>query len=36
MDFDLDDDQRLLRDSVDRLVADTYGFEQRRAYAAGP
>ncbi len=30
MDFDLSDDQRLLKDSVDRLVADTYGFEQRR------
>ncbi len=36
MDFDLDDDQRLLADSVDRLIADTYGFEQRRAYAAEP
>lgn len=31
MDFDLTDDQRMLKDSVDRLVADTYGFEQRRA-----
>ncbi len=31
MDFDLNDDQRLIKDSVDRLVADRYGFEQRRA-----
>lgn len=31
MDFDLTDDQRMLKDSVDRLVADTYGFEQRKA-----
>ena len=31
MDFDLNDDQRLLKDSVDRLIADKYGFEQRRA-----
>ncbi len=31
MDFDLNDDQRLLKASVDRLIADKYGFEQRRA-----
>lgn len=36
MDFDLSDDQRLLKDSVDRLVADTYGFEQRREILRGP
>ena len=36
MDFDLTDEQRLLKDSVDRLVADRYGFEQRRAYLALP
>jgi pimeloyl-CoA dehydrogenase small subunit len=36
MDFDLSDDQRLLRDSVDRLIADRYGFEQRRLYARAP
>ena len=36
MDFDLSDDQRLLKDSVDRLVADRYGFEQRKQHAAGP
>ena len=32
MDFDLNDDQRLLKDSVDRLVSDKYGFDQRRAF----
>ena len=32
MDFDLNDDQRLLKDSVDRLISDKYGFEQRRAF----
>ena len=36
MDFDLNDDQRLLKDSVDRLIADKYGFEQRRGYMAEP
>jgi alkylation response protein AidB-like acyl-CoA dehydrogenase len=35
MDFDLNDDQRLLKESVDRLVADRYGFEQRKALGAG-
>ena len=30
MDFDLSDDQRLIRDSVERLIADRYGFEQRK------
>ena len=34
MDFDLSDDQRLLKDSVDRLVRDSYGFEARQAYRA--
>lgn len=33
MDFDLTEEQRLLKDSVDRLIADKYGFEQRQAYA---
>ena len=32
MDFDLNDDQRLLKDSIDRLITDRYGFEQRRAF----
>ncbi len=36
MDFDLNDDQRLLKDSVDRLIADKYGFDQRRAAMAEP
>lgn len=36
MDFDLTDDQRLLKDSVDRLVADQYGFEQRKKYLREP
>lgn len=33
MDFDLSDEQRLLQDSVERLIADEYGFEQRKALA---
>jgi len=36
MDFDLSDDQRMLKDSVDRLIADKYGFEQRKKYMAEP
>ena len=36
MDFDLSDEQRLLKESVERLIADRYGFEQRRAYAKEP
>jgi pimeloyl-CoA dehydrogenase small subunit len=36
MDFDLTDDQRLLKDSVDRLVADQYQFEQRKKYLREP
>ena len=36
MDFDVNDDQRLLRDSVDRLIADRYRFEQRQLYAREP
>ena len=36
MDFDLSDDQRLLKDSVDRLISDKYGFEQRRGFMAEP
>jgi pimeloyl-CoA dehydrogenase small subunit len=35
MDFDLTEEQRLLRDSVDRLLADRYGFAARRGYLAG-
>ncbi len=36
MDFDLNDDQRLVKDSVDRLIADKYGFEQRRGFMQEP
>lgn len=36
MDFDLSDDQRMLKDSVDRLIADKYSFEQRKKYMAEP
>lgn len=37
MDFDLSDDQRLLADSVNRLVTDRYAdFEKRTAYRADP
>ena len=36
MDFDFSDDQRLLKDSVDRLIADRYDFEQRKKYAHEP
>ena len=30
MDFDLTEEQRLLRDSIERLLADRYGFDKRR------
>jgi pimeloyl-CoA dehydrogenase small subunit len=36
MDFELSDDQRLLKDSVERLIADRYSFEQRKKYMAEP
>ena len=36
MNFDLTEEQRLLRDSVERLLADHYGFDKRRAYLAEP
>jgi pimeloyl-CoA dehydrogenase small subunit len=36
MDFDLSDEQRLLKDSVDRLIADRYGFEARKHAIAAP
>jgi len=32
MDFDLTEEQRLLQDSVSKLLADKYSFEQRKAY----
>lgn len=34
MDFDFTDEQRLLKDSVDRFVAERYGFEARKAVIA--
>ncbi len=34
MDFDFTDEQRLLKDSVDRFVADRYAFEARKAVLA--
>ena len=38
MDFDLSDEQRLLKDSVERLLADRYDFETRKRHgsAASP
>ncbi len=36
MDFDLDDEQRLLKQSVDRLIADHYDFSKRSRYMAEP
>jgi alkylation response protein AidB-like acyl-CoA dehydrogenase len=36
MNFDLAEDQVLLRDSVARLMAAEYGFEARRAHMGGP
>ncbi|MDA9441457.1 acyl-CoA dehydrogenase [Bradyrhizobium sp. CCBAU 51745] len=34
MDFDLSEEQRLLKESVERLLLDSYGFEHRRRYQA--
>ncbi|MGA0597951.1 acyl-CoA dehydrogenase family protein [Enterovirga sp. CN4-39] len=36
MDFDLTEEQSLLKDSVDRLIADRYDFESRKGFIAGP
>jgi pimeloyl-CoA dehydrogenase small subunit len=36
MDFELSEEQRLLKDSVERLLADQYDFEARRRYAKEP
>jgi pimeloyl-CoA dehydrogenase small subunit len=33
MDFDLSEEQRLLKESLDRLIGDRYAFEQRRVYS---
>ncbi|OSJ13592.1 pimeloyl-CoA dehydrogenase small subunit [Bradyrhizobium canariense] len=32
MDFDLSEEQRLLKDSVERLMLESYGFDHRRGY----
>src|SRR6201991_865053 len=34
MDFDLSEEQRLLKESVDGLLTDSYDFEQRKKYRA--
>ncbi len=36
MDFDLSEEQRLLKESLDRLVGERYAFEQRKAYGQNP
>jgi pimeloyl-CoA dehydrogenase small subunit len=36
MDFDLSDDQRLLKDGIERLLGDRYDFERRKKYLAEP
>lgn len=36
MDFELSEEQRLLEASLRRLLADRYGFDQRKAYARTP
>jgi pimeloyl-CoA dehydrogenase small subunit len=36
MDFEYTEEQRLLRESLDRLLADSYGFDKRRGYLAEP
>jgi pimeloyl-CoA dehydrogenase small subunit len=36
MDFTLSDEQRLLKDSVERLLADRYAFDQRKNYLKEP
>src|SRR5260370_36078752 len=36
MDFGLTEEQRLLRDSIDRLLADHYTFDKRKGYLVEP
>jgi pimeloyl-CoA dehydrogenase small subunit len=36
MNFDLTEEQQLLKDSVTRLLADRYGFENRKSFQTGP
>jgi pimeloyl-CoA dehydrogenase small subunit len=36
MDFDPSDDQRLLVESISRMLSDTYSFQQRKAFVTAP
>jgi pimeloyl-CoA dehydrogenase small subunit len=36
MDFELSEEQRLLKESIERLLTDRYGFEQRSTYMKEP
>jgi pimeloyl-CoA dehydrogenase small subunit len=36
MDFEYTEEQRLLRESLDRLFGDSYGFDKRKAYIVEP
>ncbi|MCR5858565.1 acyl-CoA dehydrogenase family protein [Mesorhizobium sp. J428] len=36
MDFDLTEEQSLIKDQLDRLLKDRYGFEERKKYMAAP
>jgi pimeloyl-CoA dehydrogenase small subunit len=36
MDFDLSEEQRLLKESLDRLLSDRYEFDQRKTYGQNP
>jgi pimeloyl-CoA dehydrogenase small subunit len=36
MDFDLNEEQRLLKESIDRLIAERYAFEDRKKYLQEP
>jgi pimeloyl-CoA dehydrogenase small subunit len=36
MDFELSEEQRLLCQTIERLLADRYGFDKQRRYLAGP
>ncbi len=36
MDFDFTEEQSILRDSLDRLLADRYDFEKRKAIMTQP
>jgi hypothetical protein len=36
MDFDFSEEQRLLKESLDRLIGDRYAFEQRKVHGNSP